>query len=197
MTTSTISPQLEKTSGECGVGADIRALRKSRGITLADMATMLGRSIGWLSQVERQQTQPAISDLREIAQMFEIPISFFFRNEIADEDERGLIVRSKTRARFGSRRDGLIEELLSPSLSGDFEMIRSEFAPHSKSNLIKARPTHEGGYLIAGEITLWIKGKQFELYTGDSFQFQNEEYQWENRSNETAILIWIISPPIY
>ena len=32
---------------------DIRALRKARGLTLAEAALKLGRSIGWLSQVER------------------------------------------------------------------------------------------------------------------------------------------------
>ena len=35
------------------LGADIRALRKARGLTLAELAQTLGRSVGWLSQVER------------------------------------------------------------------------------------------------------------------------------------------------
>ena len=35
------------------LGADLRALRKARGLTLSDLATALGRSVGWLSQVER------------------------------------------------------------------------------------------------------------------------------------------------
>ena len=182
---------------QTGVGTDIRALRKSRNITLADMATTLDRSIGWLSQVERGQTEPAIPDLRKIAQIFEIPISFFFRNELADESESGLIVRAHSRAKLGSRQDGLVEELLSPNLSGDFEMIRSEFEPHSKSELVAARPTQEGGYLISGALTLWIGDKAHHLTKGDSFQFQNEQYRWENKRDEPAVVLWVISPPVY
>ena len=182
---------------QTGVGTDIRDLRKSRNITLADMAETLDRSIGWLSQVERGQTEPAIPDLRKIARIFEIPISFFFRNEMADEGETGLIVRAHSRAKLGSRQDGLVEELLSPNLSGDFEMIRSEFEPHSKSELITARPTQEGGYLVSGALTLWIGDKAHHLNEGDSFQFQNEQYRWQNSGNQPAIVLWVISPPVY
>ncbi|MFB0939400.1 MAG: helix-turn-helix transcriptional regulator, partial [Paracoccaceae bacterium] len=39
------------------LGADLRALRKARGLTLSDLATALGRSVGWLSQVERDLSQ--------------------------------------------------------------------------------------------------------------------------------------------
>ena len=35
------------------LGADLRALRKARGVTLAELAADLNRSVGWLSQVER------------------------------------------------------------------------------------------------------------------------------------------------
>jgi len=35
------------------IGADLRALRKGRGLTLTELALRLGRSVGWLSQVER------------------------------------------------------------------------------------------------------------------------------------------------
>ncbi len=179
------------------VGADIRALRKSRDVKLADMADQLGRSIGWLSQVERQQTQPSISDLREISKMFDIPISFFFRNELAEEEERDLIVRYERRATLGSRQDGLIEKFLSPHLSGDFEMIRSEFEPFAKSKLIKARPIQEGGYIIEGALNIVIGSKSFDLKTGDSFQFTNQNFRWANPHEEKAVALWVISPPIY
>ena len=179
------------------VGDDIRALRASRDVTLTGLAGKIDRSIGWLSQVERGLHEPGIPDLRKIAGIFDIPISFFFRNETAPEQERGIIVRAGARASLGSRRDGLVEQLLSPHLSGDFEMIRSEFQPHAKSNLIEARPSQEGGYLVSGTLILWVGGQSFSLMAGDSFQFQNENYRWENPGDEPAVAIWIVSPPVY
>jgi transcriptional regulator with XRE-family HTH domain len=184
-------------SKENTVGADIRALRKSRDIRLIQLAAELGRSTGWLSQIERGQTEPAISDLRNIATYFDIPLSFFFRNEQAAEGEQGFIVRKSTRGTLGSRMSGLVEELLSPHLSADFEMLRSEFEGGAKSDWINARPTQEGGYIIKGRLNLWVNDKKFELFEGDSFQFQNEKYRWENPTETTTIAFWVVSPSIY
>ena len=60
------------------LGADLRALRKARGLSLADLAASLKRSVGWLSQVERDLSEPSIDDLRMIAQHLGIPISMLF-----------------------------------------------------------------------------------------------------------------------
>ncbi|WP_018688259.1 helix-turn-helix domain-containing protein [Ahrensia kielensis] len=179
------------------IGDDVRALRKARSMTITELAEKLGRSIGWVSQVERGQTNPSIPDIRSLAEIFEIPVSFLFRNELADDAERGFVVRKDARASFGNRQDGLVEQLLSPDLSGDFEIIHSTFEPHSQSAWIKARPTQEAGYLMSGTLTLRFKDRSFVLNAGDSFQFQNEKYQWSNDGDEPAVAVWVISPPVY
>ena len=43
----------------------------------------------------------------------------------------------------------------------------------------------------------WLDDKKFEINAGDSFQFQNEKYRWENPTDEIAEAIWVISPPVY
>ena len=60
------------------IGSDIRALRRSRNWTLSDLANHLERSVGWLSQVERGVSEPALEDIRRIAGLFNLPVSFFF-----------------------------------------------------------------------------------------------------------------------
>ncbi|MEO0635624.1 MAG: XRE family transcriptional regulator [Pseudomonadota bacterium] len=179
------------------VGSDIRAFRSARDVTLAELASAVDRSIGWLSQIERGQREPSIADLRRIATHFDVPLSFFFRNDEADPGEHGTVVRKERRAALGSRHDGLIEELLSPNLSGEFEMLRSTFSAGAKSDWVQARPTQEGGYVVSGELTLELGAKSFVLKAGDSFQFENETYRWSNRTDEDAVAIWVISPPIY
>jgi len=182
---------------ETHVGIDIRSLRKTRGMTLSDLCEALGRSVGWLSQVERGQTDPSIPDLKSIAALFKVPVSFFFRHEDAPENERGWIVRSGARAMMGSLEDGLKEELLSPDISGEFEMIRSVFAPGAKRDLMPARETQDGGYVVSGELEMTIGGETYLLSRGDSFQFNRQPYGWHNKSDEETVVIWIISPPIY
>ncbi|KGJ06962.1 XRE family transcriptional regulator [Paracoccus versutus] len=180
------------------VGEDIRSLRKSRGMTLLELAGDVGRSVGWLSQVERGQTTPSVRDLGQISDRLGVNISFFFRSASRAPEERGLVLRAADRTPIGSQESGLVEELLSPTLSGSFEMIKSTFAPRSSSGgRRKARPKEDGGVLISGRLTLIIGDREIRLEPGDSFQFRETDYAWRNDGDEPAIAIWIVSPPIY
>jgi transcriptional regulator with XRE-family HTH domain len=180
------------------VGADIRTLRKARGITLQALCGAVGRSVGWLSQVERGMAEPSVRDLGLIADRLGVSISLFFRSASQRPDEQGKVLRNEERVPIGSRAGGLIEELLSPSLSGSFEMIRSVFEPGADSGgLRRARDRENGGVVISGRLTLEIDGTAFELGPGDSFQFAGADYAWRNATDERVVVIWVVSPPVY
>jgi len=180
------------------VGQDIRALRKARGLTLTALAEQVGRSVGWLSQVERGQTMPAIPDLGRLAEILGVTISFFFRSASRNPTERGLIQRVADRTPIGDAIHGLVEELLSPGLGGSFEMLKSSFAPKARSKTIQPRPEREdGGVLLSGQLVITIDGQDFALAPGDSFQFAGKPYAWSNPGDTPAVVIWIVSPPIY
>ncbi|WP_445680727.1 helix-turn-helix domain-containing protein [Radicibacter daui] len=180
------------------VGADIRALRKARGMTLKDVADVVGRSTGWLSQIERGNAAPSVHDLGRIAEHFGITISFFFRSSSRRPEEQGIILRAADRMPIGSHETGLVEELLSPTLSGGFEMIKSVFAPHSDSGgMMAIRPKEDGGVLISGTLKMTIGSLEVALQPGDSFQFSGTEYSWRNDGDEPAVVIWVVCPPVY
>jgi len=178
------------------LGADIRALRKARGLTLMDLAEKLGRSVGWLSQVERDKSHPAIADLGRMATLLDVSISSFLQVG-ADPDEEGLIVRSHARRPIGSRTEGLTEALLSPDLTDDFEMIHSSFAPGSAITEPLQRPTQEVCYIVSGTFQISVGGKTFDLQAGDSFRLRGQPFTWANPGDTTCEIIWVISPPVY
>lgn len=179
------------------LGADIRAVRKSRGLTLSDLAQRLTRSVGWLSQVERDLSQPSITDLRRIAATLDTTVSLLFGQSPAPADEAGHIVRSDARRPVGSQDSGLVEELLSPDLTDDFEMVHSTFQPHSRIGEVVTRPTQEVGYLISGKLDLVISGRRFTVHPGDSFRIRGEPFEWVNPYDTPAVAIWVIAPPVY
>jgi transcriptional regulator with XRE-family HTH domain len=179
------------------LGADLRALRKARGLTLSDLATTLGRSVGWLSQVERDKSDPSISDLRQMAAALDISVSSLFRQDATPAAEQGYIVRADARRPIGSREAGLVEELLSPDLTDDFEVVHSTFEPGAKLEETNSRPTQEVGYLISGKLDLEIAGREFELNSGDSFRIRGESYRWSNPYSDPCKVIWVIAPPVY
>src|SRR5690554_6957708 len=73
--TDFIDVQHSDTFDPHSLGADLRALRKMRGVTLVELAQRLGRSVGWLSQVERDMSQLSRADLDAIAAALEVPLS--------------------------------------------------------------------------------------------------------------------------
>ncbi|MEM1385369.1 MAG: XRE family transcriptional regulator [Pseudomonadota bacterium] len=189
--------QSEGASRAGGVGADLRALRKARGWTLSALALRVGRSVGWLSEVERDLTEPTIDDLRRLAEALDQPLSLFFGPADVAAEERGHIVRWDSRRALGTQSAGLVEQLLSPDLTGSFEIVRSVFAPGAELAQPAQRPTEEAGYLIAGRLDLWIGERFFELGPGDSFRFAHQPFRWRNPGTEPAIAIWVIAPPVY
>ncbi len=179
------------------LGDDIRALRKARGFTLADLAERLGRSVGWLSQVERDMSEPGVEDLRDLARVLDVSVSSLFASGPAKAEEAGHIVRAGSRRPIGSRQDGLVEELLSPDLTDDFEMVYSTFEAGAKLTWEQTRPTQEVGFIISGKLKLWISGRLFEVGQGDSFRIRGEAYKWENPYDKPCQAIWVIAPPVY
>ena len=179
------------------LASDLRALRKARGLTLAELGHRVGRSVGWVSQVERGISLPALGDLRTLADIYGVPVSLFFAHEVAVEAERGVIVRAGRRRSLGTEESGLVEELLSPDLGGSFEILRSEFAAGAEQLVPSLRATEEAGYLASGSFDIEIDGTWHRLAAGDSFRFHEKPFRWRNPGDVPAVVIWVVSPPVY
>ncbi|QPC88124.1 helix-turn-helix domain-containing protein [Mesorhizobium sp. NBSH29] len=192
-----VSNTRDATGSDALLAHDLRALRKVRGLTLAELALQLGRSVGWMSQVERGLSTPSIAELSTFARIFGVPLSLFFGHEPASEAERGVVVRADSRRALGSSATGLTEQLLSPDLGGSFEVLRSEFAPGAALEKRTLRQTEEAGYLVSGRFDIEIDGSWHRLAAGDSFRFAAKPFRWKNPGSEPAIIIWVVSPPVY
>lgn len=179
------------------LGGEIRKLRKARGKSLAELALAIGRSISFLSQVERAGATPSIADLRAIAIALGVPLGWFFLSEQTPANERGVVVRAASRRRLGTITDGLVEELLSPSIGGSFEVFLSTFAPGAGMTEPTKRDTEEEGYLVKGSLEIWIGGRHYQLATGDSFRIDHQPFQWTNAGAQDAVVVWVIAPPVY
>jgi transcriptional regulator with XRE-family HTH domain len=194
---TTATQSLKPPVGDLLLARDLRALRKARGLTLSDIGDRLSRSVGWLSQVERGLSAPSVADLKAFAELFGVPVSLFFGHDVQSDAERGVIVRSGRRRTLGTSDSGLVEELLSPDLGGSFEMLRSEFAPGAELGSVTHRPTEEAGYVVTGRFDIEIDGVWHSLSAGDSFRFEGKPFRWKNSGAEPAVVIWVVSPPVY
>ncbi len=194
-----MEPQLitEEYDSAVSLGRDLRGLRKARNLTLSELALAIGRSVGFISQIERGLSTPSINDLRALAKAFEVPVSWFFMFDDVDDEEHEFIVRAGSRRALGTSEDGIIEELLSPDLGGTFEMFRSVLEPKAEMGKSVLRNTEEAGYIVSGAMDLWIGEQLFQMSAGDSFRFENKPYRWRNPGSEKTVIIWVVSPPVY
>jgi len=179
------------------LGADLRSLRKSRKLTLEDLSMRLGKSVGWLSQVERDLSTPEPCDLTAMAQVFGVPESLFAANGDTPLKEAGRIVRSTNRRSIGEREVGLVEDLLSPDLTDSFEVIHSTFQPGAMRRTPVTRPTAELAVVISGRLDVWLGDDAFTVAAGDSFRVRGETLRWANPYDTPAVAVWVISPPVY
>lgn len=181
------------------VGSEIRSLRNARDITLHDLATSTGLSIGYLSQIERGISSPAVDALHAISRALGVTISWFFKP--SDEQstiERDIVVRAgqRRRLKFNS---GITDELLSPNLDRQLELLRCTFAPGATSG--DAAYSHRGeetGIVISGRLEVWVGDKHFMLEEGDSFAFESHlPHRYRNPGRTKTVVIWAITPPSY
>ena len=181
------------------VGLEIRQLRKASLITIGDLSKLTGLSKGYLSQIERGISTPSIKALHSISRALGVTISWFFSHE--DPEERDLcdvVVRASNRRslRFSS---GITDELLSPNLDRQLELLRCTFSPGAQSGTESY--THDGeeaGFVVSGSLNLWIDEKEVVLQEGDSFAFSSKiPHRYANHTNTKTVVIWAITPPSY
>ncbi|HEV3432107.1 MAG TPA: XRE family transcriptional regulator [Paraburkholderia sp.] len=177
-----------------GLAILIRDLRKHKKVTLSELAQRIGRSVGFLSQVERGLSRPTVADLTAIGEALQTPTTYFYSV-------------SKPRAlpwvtRPGERRTlyyggGITDVLVSPSMSSGFSMLESLLEPGATSG---ERPVddsdEQGGFVLEGELTIWLDsdGEPVTLKAGDSFQLPSRcRFSYANLAQQTARVLWVFT----
>jgi transcriptional regulator with XRE-family HTH domain len=77
--------QVERLSDS--VGRKIRKLREERGLTLVDLGRKAGVSYTHISEIERGNTCPSLKTIDKLANVLELPVTFFFSEEGVDGAE--------------------------------------------------------------------------------------------------------------
>ncbi len=199
-----MKPGAKDTSGQSlddlAIGHQIRDLRRAKRMTLTDLAGAIGRSVGYISQIERGKSAVTIPVLQEIAAALEVQAGWFFSGQAnAPREERDFIVRKENRKTLQLSSVGLTEELLSPNLSGTLEFLLTTYKPGASTGEgPRSRQGEEAGLILKGVLDLTINDRTFRLEEGDSFSLPPEgEHFCFNPGDEDVVIAWIITPPTY
>lgn len=160
---------------EQAIGRAVREFRKALGITVADLATSTGLSVGMLSKIENGAISPSLTTLQAVARALGMPITDLFkrfeepRNAVFVKAGEGVQVeRRGTRAGHHYTLLGYLENnssgvLVEPYLiSLTEESDRFPTFQHQGSELI---------YMLEGEVLYRHGEETYRMRPGDSLFF--------------------------
>lgn len=148
------------------IGSTIRAIRKRKNITIAQICEETGLSQGFMSQVETNKTSPSISTLENIAQALNVPLAYL----LLKKEERMNIVRKDDRRITTSGSEKLKVEHLSSTKN--MRMMLVEMPPGASTG--ETPHAHEGE-----EVHVVIKGRIYAEQGEDSAEFgEGDSFSW-------------------
>ncbi|WP_313464177.1 helix-turn-helix domain-containing protein [Pseudomonas nitroreducens] len=170
----------------------IRDLRKRKKMTVRQLAAEIDRSIGFISQIERGLSQPTVEDLTAVADAFGVPTEIFA--EPAKQPQLPWVTQPDERRILRYAR-GVTDYVVSPNLSGKLVMLETVLEPGADfGERSITEDTEQGGYVVEGEMTLWIADQEITIGAQSAFQIPSGvPCRYANRGSVVARIIWVYS----
>ncbi|KFD19525.1 MULTISPECIES: helix-turn-helix domain-containing protein [Tatumella] len=179
---------------EADIGLRLRKLRKSRNLTISELASRAGVSAGAISQIERNLSNPTVRMLEQLRIVLNVPLTAFLENEEHDPPGAEHYVRRlQERPGFHVGKRGIAKELLSPKGDHQLQFMIIDIPAQIRSDEVLTGYGEKAGLLLEGELTLEIEGNSTVLHPGDSFQFKSSlRHNVFNHTHSGAKVLWIM-----
>jgi DNA-binding transcriptional MerR regulator/mannose-6-phosphate isomerase-like protein (cupin superfamily) len=179
--------------GKAGaIGSHLRQLRVKRRLSLAQVASAIGISVGFLSGLERSQMSGSVGTLRKLARFYRTNILDFFGANGASSRQVQPQQRKVLEAGPGVRMELLAwgNRVMEPHLF--------RVAPQAGSG---DSYTHEGEeflYVLRGTLVITLENEEYRLKAGDSFYFESATpHHWKNPGRAETWVLWVNTPPTF
>lgn len=179
---------------DTGLGSRIRTMRQARRLTLRALASRAGVTESFLSQVERDVTNPSIASVQRIARGLDLSIAQLF----ADEPSTGRVVRRAERRRAELPAIRTVTEYLTSNLAGRLQVVVETIEPGGGSG--EAPFTHDSDeevfVVLEGAVDVWIADERHVLAAGDAISLPPRSPHWHmNRGDVPAVVLVCLTPP--
>jgi transcriptional regulator with XRE-family HTH domain len=170
-------------------GPSIRRIRRSKDLTLLELARQTGLSEGFISQVERQKANPSFSTLMRIAGALNVPMSVLIA-EAEENDVSGPARRDLMNHPSGVYRDRLV----TPANAKTIQVIEAVLEPGEGSRVAPyAHPDEEECLVVLdGHLELQSGETVYQLRAGDSVLINpGTPHSYRNPGRVAARWLWI------
>src|SRR5262245_7288239 len=172
--TGSLAPaELPPRTLEAGIGTEVRRLRKSLDLTVAELGAAAGISAGMLSKIENGTISPSLATLDALARALNVPISRLF----AETEERRdcSFVKSGSGVRIERRgtKAGHLYDLLGHSLAG--EIAVEPYLITLKRDAVPYIGFRHAGveflYMLSGKVRYRHADRSYLMEPGDALFF--------------------------
>lgn len=176
------------------IGARLRLLRRARRLSLEELASRTGLSIGFLSQIERGLSSPTLRVLAAVADALGTAISELFPTDQRQADPTATIVRQSDRGELQLWRSGIRKQLLTPQAEGaKLNLFIVEMEPGaSTGDEHYIHHGEEAGLVLSGAMLLNVENESWIMREGDSFRFlSSRPHRFANQHDGTTRVLWV------
>jgi len=183
------------TADEVALGTALRSARKSRGLSLAQVAEATGISRSLLSLIETGRSDITIGRLSRLAQLYDIRLA-----DLVPEPRHPdpIVVRADDRRGMHYSAEGIDIEILVPEGPHTMQALLATFAPKARMEDFIIQTNEQFVHVVEGHIrTEFGDGRAVELHTGDSATFVSGEqgHRHENLCRKVARMVIVIRRP--
>ena len=182
------------------LGEQLRHRRKLLGLPLQQIASTCGISVSLLSQIERGLRSISLRTLEALARALELPLETLVGNTQHSQGEGaadGSVVRAGKHRRIDLGDKGIHKENLTPpAASGAVEIYRAVIEPGGSTGdaLFFTYKGEQVGYVIDGQLELFVQDRLLQLLTGDSFCYDGSTpRRWRNPGPSSTVVLWAIT----
>jgi transcriptional regulator with XRE-family HTH domain len=182
------------------IGKKLRQARKTKRLTLKQVAEQVGCSESMLSKIECERTVPSLRMLHRIASVLETSIGNLFSEEsgadirIYRRGQRPVVVIRDESTNTSIRLERMVPHIDDQIIDGNVHVI----APGASNGGDIKHQGQEVGYVLNGVFELSVGSETFRLHKGDSFFFRSDlPHSYRNVGKEIAKVLWINSPPTF
>ena len=172
--TGSLAPaELHPRTLEAGIGTEVRRLRKSLDLTVAELGAAAGISAGMLSKIENGAISPSLATLDALARAVNVPISRLFAETEERRDCSFVKAGSGVRIERRGTKAGHLYDLLGHSLAGEIGVepylitLKRDAVPYTGFR-------HAGVeflYMLSGKVRYRHADRSYLMEPGDALFF--------------------------
>jgi transcriptional regulator with XRE-family HTH domain len=193
------------------MGLHLREARRSRRLSLRDLAERLGVSPSLISQIETGRANPSVSTLYAIAAELDVSLDELLFNDrrsfssgpapARPESPTGTMTPTSPIQRAHDRHQirlasGVLWERLTTLSEPGVEFLRVTYEVGGASSPVDAyqrHPGHEWGYVLSGTLEVRIGFDEYVLTAGDAISINSSiPHRLANIGDEPVHAIWFV-----